>query len=73
MDSGDESYDDPMSTEILEDIPDRSQSHMKLSQREVCYKIRDHIKKRQLEWKGKLKAKRNMGKSLHTVFKTVVK
>ena len=33
----------------------------------------DHIRQRQLEWKGALKATQNMGKGLHSAFKTVVK
>ena len=41
--------------------------------RDACYKIRDHNKRRQLEWKGVLKATQNMGKGSHKVFKTVVK
>ena len=43
MNSGDESDDDPMSTEILEGILDRSQSHPNINRREACYKIRDSI------------------------------
>ena len=31
MDSGDESDDDPISTEMLEDIRDGSQSHMNVN------------------------------------------
>ena len=49
MDSGDESDDDPMSTEMLEYIRDRSQSHPNVNKREARYKIRDRIKQRQLE------------------------
>ena len=41
--------------------------------REARSKIRDRIKQIQSEWKGALKATRNMGKGLHKVFKTVVK
>ena len=73
MDSGDESDHDPVSTEMLEDICDRSQSRPKVNKIEARYKIRDRIKQRQLEWKGALKATQNMGKFLHKVFKTVVK
>ena len=40
--------------------------------REVHYKIRDHIKRCQTEWKGALLHTQNMGKSLHKVFKAVV-
>ena len=73
MDSGDESDDEPMSMEMLEDIRDRSQSHPYVNSREARYKIRDHIKQGQLEWKVDLKATQNMGKGSHKVFKTVVK
>ena len=44
MDSGDESKDEPMSTEILEDIRCGSQSHARVNRREACYKTRDRIK-----------------------------
>ena len=73
MDSGDESDDNPMSTEMLEDISDGSQSHTNVNKKESRYKIRDRIKQIQLEWKGALKATQNMGKGLQRVFKTVVK
>ena len=58
---------------MLEDISNGSQSHPNLNRREACYKIRDPIRQRQSEWKGELKAKQNMGKFLHKLFKTVVK
>ena len=51
LDSGDESDDEPMSTEMLADICDRSQSYLNVNRRDACYKIRDRIKQRQLEWK----------------------
>ena len=73
MDSGNESDHDLISTEILENICDRSQSHPKVNQVEACYRIRDSIKQRQLEWKGGLESTQSMGKFLHKVFKTVVK
>ena len=73
MDSGDEYEDEPMSMEMLEDIRYGSESHMGINSREARYKIRDRIKQRQSEWKGSLKATRNVGKVLHKVFKTVVK
>ena len=47
MDSGDDSDHDPISTEMLEDICDGSQSHPNVNRREVRYKIRDLIKQRQ--------------------------
>ena len=56
MDSGIESYDEPMYTEILEDICDGSQYHPKMNRREAHYKIRDRIKQIQSEWKGALNA-----------------
>ena len=73
MDSGDESDDEHMSTEMLEDICDKSKYHTDVNKREASCKIRDSINKRELEWKGALKYTRNMDKGLHKVFKTVVK
>ena len=58
---------------MLEDIRDGSQTHPNVNIRESHYKIRDSIRQRQSEWKGALKATRNMGKGLHRVFSTVVK
>ena len=48
MDSGDESDDKPMSTEMLGDIFDGSQSYPNINKREARYKICDLIKKMQL-------------------------
>ena len=59
---GDESYDDFMSTEMLEDIRDGSQSHPNVIRIEARYKLRDCIKQRQLEFKGELKATKSMVK-----------
>ena len=73
MDSGYESDHDLISTEMLEYIRDGSQSHPNVNQIEARYKICNRIKQRQSEWKGALKAKRNMGKGSHKLFKTVVK
>ena len=73
MDSGDESDDDLISMEMLEDIHDGSQSHPNVNRGEACYNIRDRIEKRQSEWNGALKATQNMGKVLHKVFNNVVK
>ena len=39
MDSRDESDDEPISTDILEEIRDVSQSHPSINRREACYKI----------------------------------
>ena len=49
--SGDESYAEPMFTYMLEDIRDVSQYHPSINRRDACYNIRDHILKRQAEWK----------------------
>ena len=70
--SGNESDDEPMSKDMLEDIRDGSQSHPKVNRREARYKIYDIIKQIQSEWKGSLLYKQNMGKGLHKVFKNVV-
>ena len=64
INSGDESDHDIISTEVLEYICDRSQTHPNINKRESRYKIRDHIRQRQLEWKGSLKAMRRMVKGL---------
>ena len=58
---------------MLEDIRDGSQTHPTVNKREARCKIRDRIKQRQSEWKGALKATRNMGKCLHKIFSTIVK
>ena len=61
-----------ISTEMLEDIRDRSQTHPTVNKREARCKIRDLIQQSQSEWKGALKATRNMGKGLHKLFSTIV-
>ena len=48
MNYGDESYHDLISTEMLEDIRDGSQTHPNVNRREARYKIRDRIRQRQL-------------------------
>ena len=68
-----ESDDEPMSTEILEEICDVSQSHLDVNRRDTHYKFRDRIKQIQLEWNGELKATRNMGKGSQKVSKNVVR
>ena len=73
INSGDESDHDIISTEMLEDICDGSQTHTNVNRREARYKIRDCISQRQPEWKGALKATQSIGKGLHKVFSTVVK
>ena len=70
MDSGDESYHDLISTEMLEDIHDISHTHPNVNMREA---LRDSIRQGQSEWKEALKSTRNMVKGLHKVCKTVVK
>ena len=73
INSGDESDHDIISTEMLEEICDGSQTHPTVYRREARYKIRDPIRQGQSEWKGSLKATRSMGKGLHKVFSTFVK
>ena len=70
---GDESDHDLISMEIIEDIRDGSQTHPKVIRKEARYKIRNRVRQRQSEWKGALKATRNMGKGFHKVFSTVLK
>ena len=73
LDENEKSNHDLVSLEKLEDICDGSQTHPNVNKREARCKIRDRIKQRQSEWKGELKATRNMGKGLHKVFSTIVK
>ena len=49
INSGDESDHDIISTEMLEDICDGSQTHPNINRREARYKIRNRIRQRQLE------------------------
>ena len=72
LDEKGKSDDDLISLETLEDIRDGSQTHPNIDKRESRCKIRDRINQRQSEWKGALKATRNMGKGLHKVFSTTV-
>ena len=51
INSGDDSDHDLISTEMLEDIHDGSQTHPNINRREARYKIRDLIRQRQSEWK----------------------
>ena len=51
MDSGDESNNDIISTDMIEDMRGGIKSHRNLNQRESRYKIRDSI--RQYNWNGK--------------------
>ena len=73
INSGDESDHDLISTEMLEDICDGSQTHPNVNRREAHYKIRDRIRQIQSEWKGALKDTQITGKGLHKVFSAVVK
>ena len=72
LDSSDDSDHDLISTEMLEDICDGSQTHSNVNRREARYKIRDRVRQRQSEWKGALKATQSMGKGLHKVFSMFV-
>ena len=58
INSGDESDHDLISTEMLEDIRDGSQTHPHVNRRKARYKIRDLMNQRQPEWKGALKSTR---------------
>ena len=70
---GGESDHDLISTEMLEDICDGSQTHPNVNRWEARYKIRDSIRQMEPQWKGALKSTWSMGKSLHKVFSTIVK
>ena len=73
IDFNEKSGNDLISTEMLEDIRDGSQTHPNINKREARYKIRDRIRQMQSEWKGALKATRSMGACSHKVFSTIVK
>ena len=47
LNSGDESDHDLISTEMLHDIRDRSQTHPNVNKSEARYKIRDRFRQRQ--------------------------
>ena len=68
MDSVYESDDEPISTNMLEDICDGSKSHLSVNRREAHYRICDIIKQIQMEWKGVSLSMQNMGKGLHIFF-----
>ena len=44
MSLSDESDAEPITTDMLEDIREGSQSHLIINRREECYRIRDCIK-----------------------------
>ena len=69
--SGDQSDDEPMSTNMLDDICEGCQFPPSVNWREAYYKIRDYIKQSQEECKGAFLSTRNMGKGLHKLFKAV--
>ena len=69
----DESDHDLISTEMLADIRDESQTQTNVNRREARYKIRDRIGQKQSECNGELKATQSMGKGLHKVFSIVLK
>ena len=73
LDSNEQSDHDLISTKMLEDICDGSQTHPDVNKREARYKIRDRIRQKKSQWKGALKATRNMVKGLHKVFSKIVK
>ena len=73
LDSIEESDHDLISTEMLEDICDGSQTHPNVNKRVARYKIRDRVMQKRSQWKGALKAMRNTGKGLHKVFSMIVK
>ena len=72
LDSNEQSDHNLISTEMLEDIHDGSQTYPNVNKREACYEIRDRIRQKEPQLKGALKATRNMGKVLHKVFSTIV-
>ena len=72
MDSGNESDDELMSTQMLEYICDGSKSLPRVNSIEARYKICDCIKQGKMEWKGALSSTQNMGKGIHKVFIAVV-
>ena len=72
LDSNEQSDHDLISTEMLEDIRDGSQTHPKINKREARMAIRDRIKQKKSQWKGELRARHKMVKGLHRVFSTIV-
>ena len=72
IDLNEKSDHDHISTEMLEDICDGSQTHPTVNKREARYEIRDRVRRKKSQRKGALKATRNMGKGLHKVFSTIV-
>ena len=56
LNSNEQSVHDLIYTEMLEDICDGSQTHPNDNRIESRYKICNHVRQRQSEWKGELKA-----------------
>ena len=56
INSNDKSDYDLISTEMLEDIRDGSQTHPNVDKREASYKIRDRVRQKESQRKGALKA-----------------
>ena len=73
LDSNENSDHDLIYTEMLEDIRDGSKTHPTIDKREAPYEIRDCVRRKESQWKGVLKATRNIVKILHKVFSTIVK
>ena len=73
IDSGNDSEDKPMSTDMPEEICDGSKSHPSVTRREARYKICDYIKQRKTARKVALVSTQNMGKDLQKLFKAVIK
>ena len=73
MDSGDELDHGIISSKMLEDIRDGSQTHPYVNRREVSYKTVIVLVKYNRNGKERLKATQSRGKSLHQVFRNVVK
>ena len=55
LDSNDKLDHDLISTEMLEDIRNGSQTHLNVNKREARYKICDRIRQKESQWKGYLK------------------
>ena len=64
INSGEKSDHDLISTEMLEDICDGSQTHTNINKRESLYKIWNRIRQRQLEWKVAFKNLREAWENL---------
>ena len=72
MSSGDESYAEPITTYMLEDICDVIQYHLSINRGEVLYNIFYRIKQRRAEWKGALLSTLNMFKGSHNFLRLLL-